>query len=81
MTTYAWFHAHLLLSNAALLSYCGRHAKDGAVVVCCATCHSQVGTNGDFEDATKDIASLVYLCKEDEGCLPDKDWETSSSTK
>lgn len=42
---------------------------------------AEVGTDGDFEGATKDIASLVYLCKKEEGCLSDKDWESSSATK
>lgn len=38
----------------------------------------QVGPDGDFAAATKDVASLVYLCKPQEGCLPDQAWESSS---
>lgn len=64
-----------------ILRSCGTHANNGAMVVCYVTRSSQVGTDGDFEGATKDIASLVYLCKKEEGCLSDKDWESSSATK
>lgn len=41
----------------------------------------QVGPTGDFGAATKDVASLVYVCKEGEGCLSDQDWESTSSNK
>ena len=41
----------------------------------------KVGSDGDFGAATKDIASLVYLCKAEEGCLSDQDWESTSSNK
>ncbi|CAM9432934.1 unnamed protein product [Pylaiella littoralis] len=37
----------------------------------------KVEPDGDFAAATQDVASLVYLCKPEEGCLTDKDWESS----
>ena len=41
----------------------------------------KVGSDGDFGAATKEIASLVYLCKAEEGCLSDQDWENTSPNK
>ncbi|CAM9599152.1 unnamed protein product [Laminaria digitata] len=47
----------------------------------CDACVNKVGSDGDFGAATKDIASLVYLCKPEEDCLSDQDWESTSSNK
>lgn len=38
----------------------------------------KVPPDGDFAAATAEVASLVYLCKPEEGCLTDQDWESSS---
>lgn len=42
---------------------------------------SKVGPDDDFAGAIKDVASLVYLCKQEEGCLPDQVWENTSPKK
>eukprot|EP00903_Cladosiphon_okamuranus_P015911 g14696.t1 len=38
----------------------------------------KVEPDRDFAEATAEVASLVYLCKPEEGCLTDQDWESSS---
>eukprot|EP00752_Nemacystus_decipiens_P013829 g12278.t1 len=38
----------------------------------------KVEPDRDFAEATAEVASLVYLCKPEEGCLPDTDWQSSS---
>lgn len=45
------------------------------------TVQRQVGPDNDFEVATKDVASVVYLCKDEEGCLSSQDWEKFPSQK
>ena len=41
----------------------------------------QVEADEDFAAKTQDVASVVYLCKEEEDCLSDEVWESVAAEK
>ncbi|CAM9154763.1 unnamed protein product [Ascophyllum nodosum] len=41
----------------------------------------KVEADEDFAAKTQDVASVVYLCKEEEDCLPDEVWESVAAEK